>query len=426
MPAGTFVSISSSTGTISLPKTALVADLGVSVSLSPGFDDTITLTVFRGPNDLIDTYAWLSLQAGILTTQDVNPGAIPISKFFLLGALNVVFNDEATTNFKHACPAANQNRELTNLINAQNKAETVQADTTIIQNTNVTGSATGWWFRDAMGDGNVFPRTFNFSHSPDIQPVGTAPRSDAQQILGGANANVDWSDANNVSIQQGAPNYIYLRGNCTSGNNYSVQTRLFCVPSALVLYPPTYSQFSVTDFDSDNNPVVAVRNITSTSTNSFNVVDTAFDLLNPQPPPPGSDHFCLIAEARHPTPENPDPQWPHEVTGSYSSASGFSTWIGSTPTVTWRNVSYQPGGAQIICTSIVTIPPGLYSTSTEWILEAEAQNAPVGSAWRLTGNGPTIPGVDIGFQETTITAPNMVQGCQFTGVPDPYTFSAVL
>ncbi|PPQ90007.1 hypothetical protein CVT25_009647 [Psilocybe cyanescens] len=427
MPASTSVSLSSPSGQINLAKTPLADDIGVHVNLAPGFDDTITLNIFPGPEDTIETFAWISLQASIVVPQTTQPGGIPISDVILLGAQNIVFHDEATTNLKYASPAANKLKQHAQLQKADAPAGLEKAAVAVSNAANVTGSATGWWFRDDMGNPNLFPRTTTLSHSPDIQPVGTSPRSDVQTILGGANGNTDWSDANNVAVSQGAPNYIYIRGNCTLGNNYDAQVRLFCVPNALLLYPSDYSQFSVTDFDDDGDPFVAIRDITSTSANSFNVLDLAFDLLNPQPPPAGSDHYCLIAEERNPTADNPDPDWPHEDTGAFASGTGFNNWVGGTPTVCWRNITYKAGGAQMICTAIVTIPAGVYPSSAQWTLEVDAENAPVGSQWRLTGSGPAIPGVTIGFAQTAITAPNMTQGCHFTGLPaSGYTFSVVL
>lgn len=112
---------------------------------------------------------------------------------------------------------------------------------------------------------------------------------------------------------------MYIRGNCTLGPNYDTEFRIFCLPNALLLYPTNYSSWSVNDFDDNGDPFVAVRTITSSAANSFNVLDLAFDLLNPQPPPSGSDHYCLVAESRNPTAENPDPDWPHEDTGAFSS-----------------------------------------------------------------------------------------------------------
>ncbi|PPQ82610.1 hypothetical protein CVT25_007124 [Psilocybe cyanescens] len=424
MPAGTAVSLSSPSGQINLAKTPLSDDIGVHVNLAPGFDDTITLNIFPDADAVIETFAWVSLQASIVVSQTSPPGGIPISDVILLGAQNIVFHDDATTNLRHASPAANKIKQQAQLLKTETPVKLTEETVDVA---NITGSATGWWFRDEMGNPNLFPRTTSVYSSPDIQPIGTAPRSDVETLLGGANANTDWSAANAVGISQGAPNYIYLRGNCTLGNNYPIQMRLFLISNNLILYPSLYSQFSVTDFDDDGDPFVAIRNITSTSANSFNVLDLPFDLLNPQPPPPGSDHYCLVAETRSPTDDNPDPDWPHEDTGAFASATGLDTWLASTPTVCWRNVAYRAGGAQLICTCIVNIPAGVYPSSAQWTLEVDAENAPVGSAWRLTGSGTAIPGVDIGFAQTTITAPNMTQGCHFTGLPSTgYTFSVVL
>uniref|UniRef100_A0A8H8CPY2 Uncharacterized protein n=1 Tax=Psilocybe cubensis TaxID=181762 RepID=A0A8H8CPY2_PSICU len=422
MPAGTSVSMSSPSGMINLDKVALTDDIGVHVSLSGGFDDIITLNIFPAAEDTIETFAWVSLQASIVVPQT---GLIPISEVFLLGSLNVVFHDDATTNLRFSSPTANQLKEHLKVKKAEAQAVVVQEGT--VGTTDViSGAATGWWFRDAIGDTNSFPRTSVVSHSPDIQPVGNVPQSDSQTILGGSNANTDWSDANAIDVSQGAPNFIYLRGNCTLGNDFVTEFRLFCVPNAILIYPTNYAQFSVTDFDVNGDPFVATRTITSTSANSFNVLDTAFDLLNPLPLPSGSDHYCLIAESRNPTADNPDPDWPHEDTGAFASAAGFNTWVASNPDVCVRDITYQAGGAQIICTALISIPGGVFPSSAEWTLEVDAVNAPVGSSWALTGNGPSVPGLSIGFARTTITN-QQSEGCHFTGLPSSgYSFSVIL
>ncbi|PPQ93430.1 hypothetical protein CVT25_004502 [Psilocybe cyanescens] len=426
MPDGTFVSLSSPSGKISMGKTPLVdgTDVGVHVSLPPGFDDTVTINVYPPYDVLIETFAWVSLQASVVVPESSQAGNVPITSVYLLGAQNIVFHDDATTNLRFASPAANKLRKLTESgIDVKPEQDTIA----IANATSVSGAATGWWFRDELNDTNNYPRTESLYTSPDIQAVGGQPLSNVQSILGGSQAGTDYTSANNIGISQGAPNYIYVRGNCTLGDNYNVQIRLFCIPNNLLLYPTNYAQYSVTDVDEKGNPIVATRTITSTSANSFNVLDTAFDLLNPQPVPAGSDHYCLIAETRNPTSSNPDPDWPHEDTGAFSSSSGFNTWVGSTPTVSWRNIAYKPGGAQLICTCIVDIPANVYPSSAVWTLEVDADNAPVGSAWELTGSGPAIPGVQIGFEQTNITASNMVQGCHFTGLPSAgYQFTCVL
>lgn len=163
-----------------------------------------------------------------------------------------------------------------------------------------------------------------------------------------------------------------------------------------MLYPATYSKWAVNDVDEKGNPIIATRTIIASAT-SLNVLDNPFDILDPIELPSGNDHYCLVAETRHPTAENPDPNWPHEDTGSFDScklaseyhvnsrpfltyctAASFNNWVGSTPTVSQRNITFRAGGATEICTCIVTIP-GVYPSSADWTLQVDADNAPLGS-----------------------------------------------
>ncbi|PPQ90008.1 hypothetical protein CVT25_009648 [Psilocybe cyanescens] len=406
MPDGTHVTLSSPSGIINMGKTPLSdnSDVGVHVSLPPGFNDTITIAVYPPSGVLIETFAWVSLQASVVVDSSSQSGGIPITNVYLLGAQNIVFHDDATTNLNFASPASNKLRKLLQLAGAGTPVKPVQDTLHIASTANVTGSATGWWFRDALNDTNNFPRTNTVYHSPDIQAVGDSPLSDPTATLGGANANKDYTDANSIVISQGKPNYTYVRGNSTLGN-YDVEIHLFCIPNNLVLYPATYSKWAVNDVDEKGNPIIATRTIIASAT-SLNVLDNPFDILDPIELPSGNDHYCLVAETRHPTAENPDPNWPHEDTGSFDSSASFNNWVGSTPTVSQRNITFRAGGATEICTCIVTIP-GVYPSSADWTLQVDADNAPLGSTWRLTGSGPAVPGVEIGFNQTTITASNM-------------------
>jgi hypothetical protein len=73
------------------------------------------------------------------------------------------------------------------------------------------------------------------------------------------------------------------------------------------------------DYDGHGNPTWAHRSLVSTKDNSFSVFDPPFNILNPDPPSNyASDHYCLVAETRHPTTNSPDPNWPHENTGDFA------------------------------------------------------------------------------------------------------------
>ncbi|KAH9486057.1 hypothetical protein JR316_0000121 [Psilocybe cubensis] len=426
MPDGTRVSLSSPAGAINMAPTLISdnTDVGVHVALDPGFDETITLTVHLPSDAVVETFAWISLQASIVVPQASQQG-IPITEVHLLGAQNIVFHDDATTNLRFASPAANALRKYVQA--TKDVAQSVMSGDAAASLFASTFSATGWWFRDALNDSNHFPRTESLYISPDTQPVGNAPLSTPASILGGSNASIDYSASHNVTINQGEPNYTYIRGSCTQGNGYAVEARMFCVPNNLLLYPTKYAQWSVQDFDDKGEPYVAIRTITSPSANSFNVLNNPFNILDPKALPPQNDHYCIIAETRHPSAECPDPDWPHENTGAFSSGAGFNNWVGSTPTVSERNMGFKTGGAELLCSCNVAIPYNVYTSSAEWTLQVDGYNVPVGSAWKLVGSGPAIPGLTIGFAQTTVTASNMVQGCHFTGLPSSgYEFSVVL
>jgi hypothetical protein len=129
---------------------------------------------------------------------------------------------------------------------------------------------------------------------------------------------IDVSDTKAIQIVGGAPNFVYHRGNCTLGQ-YAVDTRLFLVPSNILNFPSEYSQHSVVDHDSHGNLTgPAIRSIVTVNAGDFNVFGNPFNILNPPDPNPPGAHYCLIAETRHPTPINPDPQWPHEQTSDFA------------------------------------------------------------------------------------------------------------
>jgi hypothetical protein len=149
--------------------------------------------------------------------------------------------------------------------------------------------------------------------------MGTTPDSNVVADLSGANANVDVADKNGTEIVGGAPNYVNLRGNCTLGQ-YAVDTRLFLIPCNVLITPSQYGQRSVVDYDTHGDPTgPAIRSITTVNAGDFNVVGNPFNILNPPDPETlGANHYCLVAETRHPTQFVPDPQWPHEKTGDFA------------------------------------------------------------------------------------------------------------
>ncbi|KDQ65007.1 hypothetical protein JAAARDRAFT_146326 [Jaapia argillacea MUCL 33604] len=417
IPPETEVSVSSDGGTITLGRTKVgksSEDVGINVSLPSDFDGVITLNIFPPSGEILDAYSWVSLQATAL-----RDGGDGISTACLLGALNVVFEADATRNARFASPAAIQLKDT-------------KIHKGFVGDGDGPQPVTGWWFRDTLSDTNAYPRVGIMSHSPDIQEVGIAPDANVAEDMGGANKGVDYSDKNNKNLVSDAPNYVYLRGNCTE-KDWTVQSRLFCVPNNVLLEPSTYSSsWSCMDYDDKHqNPYVAVRSITSPSASSFNIFDNAFMILNPKKPSVwGADHYCLVAETRVPTVHTPDPHWPHEDTGNFATGDDFNTWVASIPTVAWRNVYSVDGGtaADLTIMSRMTVTKK-FSPSQYWLLTVNGENVPKDSYWALTTNGPSVKGLDISFEKSLCAAENgqPTHGCNFTGLPkDGYDAQLVL
>jgi hypothetical protein len=338
MDPKTEVSLSSDTGNIILERKAIAdGEFGVHAALSDGYDGIITLNIFPVSGATVQDYSWISLQV----SAEQSSGRGGVSTDCLLGALNVVFVADATRSARFASPAAIQ-------LNAARPKASTNVSANSVAALGDTVSYPGWWFRDTLGDTNNYPRGGVISHSPgqydnlctsipyadtlacaiaDIQPVGQTSDSNIVADIGTPNDQRDYSDTVNPNLESVAPNYIYLRGNCTLGDGYQVESRLFAVPNDILLTPSQYAAgWSVNDYDGHGNSTgYAMRPITSATVNSFNVVNDAFNCLNPPPPSNfNSDHYCLVAETRHPTFANPDPNWPHENTGDFATGESIS------------------------------------------------------------------------------------------------------
>jgi hypothetical protein len=150
------VSLSSADGKINLLRKMIgTGDFGVHASLPNGYDDIITMNIFPSAGTTLTSSSWISLQVSAIQT-DQNG----ISTLSLLGAQNIFFNAAFTRNLRLVSPNAVTLRQAKAL---KSKTSSVDAAADVGD-----FSATGWWFRDSLGDTNSFPRVGVFSHSPGM------------------------------------------------------------------------------------------------------------------------------------------------------------------------------------------------------------------------------------------------------------------
>ncbi|EED78238.1 predicted protein [Postia placenta Mad-698-R] len=275
--------------------------LTTSAILPKDFDGTVTLNVFNDKKQTFGDYSSISVIAYAVTAVGGK------ETYTTLGAEHIVFHSD--TRVKKVLHKFARLRE---------------AD---------VATAPAFYFRDTVDDGDQFPRTDNvYQFSPDIQPWGTLPDANVQSDLGPANYKVDVSSKRNVDVVANLSNYIYLRGTTTRPTSGAV--RLFAIPSAVLVYPSQYSTKGhiIYDHTSGGDPVVAIRKYNTTSPEAPVLFSEPFNFSDP-PPPPGGDHFCLIAECK---PDGLDVdgqpyEWPHEETGDFATAAEYAAWIRSCP-----------------------------------------------------------------------------------------------
>ncbi|KAF9005499.1 hypothetical protein BDQ17DRAFT_1423981 [Cyathus striatus] len=429
VPKDTQISLSSDCGQVHIPKRGISnSSAGVGkLEVKAGYDGHISMNIFRPDGEHFDPYSWMSLRVGM--KPDV-PGP-----YEFLGAQNIVFEADSTRNIRFASPAA------VNIRNNHPSPPTAGGDVTepapvLAPTPTPTPAAapeppkdvrpplvptfpvaTGWWFRSDMNDTNWFPRsTANgaiFYESPDIQSVGHTP-IDSSILLNPA------TNYTNVLLSSDSNNYIYVRGHCTLPN-ITVEARLFFFPSSALLHPSFYTmeqKYCAKDEDGS----IAIRTLTTTPGTDFYVFDKPFNIHSvPNPKEYGADHYCMIAEVRQKTSEHDDPHWPHEAHEEFNaSASDFTPWMSTQSCVCWKNVSWTPCSVHITIIVKIILPPAC-SCSTCWTIIIESFGAPPGSYWQLSQiDGPSIPGLTIGFEKRALNTANSLWGCHFTGVPAGY------
>jgi hypothetical protein len=210
----------------------------------------------------------------------------------------------------------------------------------------------------------------------DIQPYGPKPDASFSTDFSVANYGTDITNSRGVAsnILPQSPNYIYVRGNTNAVNlafeciltlilltpvsqATHVEISLYAIPCNLLIYPANYGQNQIMEMDGGGNSVAAIREI-KLSRPGPGAVDNPFNFFNPiDPNTLGSDHYCLIAEARKWV-KNPQdkPLWPHQV--MLSTGADITGWILNTPTAAQRNTSFMknPDAPSQIWQVNVTVP----------------------------------------------------------------------
>jgi hypothetical protein len=195
----------------------------------------------------------------------------------------------------------------------------------------------GIYCRPNIDNGGTIPASGTLCTCPDIWISGTQPLANFQTALA---TDSSYATASGDGIQQGQPNYIYVRARNGASQPLSTQVQLFALPCGVIQWPAKWGQYSIpTDIEyQPPNPPVYISNINNLAAAATGVAQNAFIWSDPETPPPGSDHYCLIT-------------WMNNASNPFPNTFGqldISNLILNDLGYGWRNVSLQSGSSPTV------------------------------------------------------------------------------
>lgn len=190
----------------------------------------------------------------------------------------------------------------------------------------------GLYMRPNFDNGGTVPATGTPCTCPDIWVAGTSPIANFQTALATTNSYATSSQGN---VQQGAPNYLYVRAMNGSSQIQSTSVQLYALPCAVIQWPSQWGDYAIpTDIEHDpSQPAVYASSMNNVAAGTIGVAQNAFVWANPPQPPAGSDHYCLISWLN--TPANPFPN----VFSQLDMAALITNNLG----FGWRNIGMTSG-----------------------------------------------------------------------------------
>jgi hypothetical protein len=255
-----------------------------------------------------------------------------------------------------------------------------------------TSTFNGIYMRPNPNDNGSVPSLSPYSASPDIWLAGTTPIANYQTALATASS---YASSSSNNIYSGQNNILYVRGKNGATANKTVNVTLYYAPSGIINSP---SQWQNNIIKTDANQQQGYIN--NLAPGAIGVCDATFQWLNPQPPPPGSDHYCLFAQFNDANNSNPFPdvETPLDMSALIQNNLGWG----------WRNTSMISASATWSYNEPLTIPSN-YPTTQAYSIYI----APVGYVgWQAEfyASRTDVNGNQIRLNKTTITSDGQLLG----------------
>lgn len=206
----------------------------------------------------------------------------------------------------------------------------------------------GIYMRPHPGDDGSVPAPAPYTSCPDIWLAGTQPVANYQTALATA---ASYGTASSNNIYSGQTNNLYVRGKNGATSTKTVNVSLYYAPSGVIQSP---SQWQNNVIKTDTGQTQGT--IASLAPGAVGVCDATFVWVNPVPPPPGSDHYCLFAQFNDANNSNPFP--------AVDTALDMGALIMNNLGWGWRNTSMISAAATWSYTEPLTIPSNYPTTQT--------------------------------------------------------------
>lgn len=228
----------------------------------------------------------------------------------------------------------------------------------------------GLYLRPNLDNVGTIPASGGLSSCPDIW-VSPTTVPNFQTALA---TTTSYATQSADTVQQGAPNNIYVRALNGSGTVQSASAQLYALPCAVIQWPSKWAANAIpTDIGHDpSQPAVYASAMNNVQPGTIGVAENPFVWVNPAPPPAGSDHYCFISWLN--TQSNPFP----DVFSQLDISALITTNLG----FGWRNVSMVSGAQATVCMQTqLDIPVDISPGSLQYFIVVTPTNLPAG--WQL-------------------------------------------
>jgi hypothetical protein len=244
---------------------------------------------------------------------------------------------------------------------------------------------------------------------PDIIPAGTSPTANFQTVYSSASS---YASDPGQSVVLGTNNYIYVRANNGWSGAETGQVYLYYVPAQVINWPSEWAgnQLLTDQVNSQgqNLPYLALN---AQTTGQIVVGGGVFQWI-PQPPPPGSDHYCLISQITTANTPNPIPGQSTPMTYE-----DMATIVANDLGFGWRNVVLIDNGDAPTWSyqTMLTVPSNVTAEVVHVYLACN--NMATGGAMAFTASTTAGSSAPVTIPQTTINDANQISGVTVTLQP---------